>query len=117
MTHGLLAPDEIVSTLGGSDVLLFVGGPISSRRGSAITGIACGLPVVAFGGWETAGPIKEAGVLLVAQGSESALGEALVRVLQDEAYRQMLQERSRQAQKQFFSWEAIAGRYIAALRS
>jgi len=117
IVHGLLAPQEIQSTLGASDVLLFVGGPISSRRGSAIAGIACGLPVVAYEGQETAGTIKEAGVVLVARDLENGLGQALVRVLQNEAYRQALQERSRRAQKEFFSWETIAERYLSALRS
>jgi len=42
---GLIPAEEIVQVLGSSDVLLFVRGPISSRRGSAIAGIACGLPV------------------------------------------------------------------------
>jgi len=42
-----------------SDVLLFVRGHISSGRGSAIAGIACGLPVVAFEGAETSPPITE----------------------------------------------------------
>jgi hypothetical protein len=113
--HGLLEPGKIIELLGGSDVMLFVRGPISTRRGSALAGIACGLPVVAYAGWETAGPVTEAGVVLVEQGSGVAAGEAIVRILQDEAYRQELQKRSRQAQEQFFSWDAIAAAYATAL--
>src|SRR5262249_54095242 len=47
---GLLEESQIVERLTTADVLLFVRGPISSRRGSAIAGIACGLPIIAFTG-------------------------------------------------------------------
>jgi glycosyltransferase involved in cell wall biosynthesis len=79
--HGLVKADEVESILGRSDVLLFVRGPISTRRGSALAGIACGLPVVGYEGWETAGPIREAGVVFVSRDSVKELGNALVRVL------------------------------------
>ena len=55
---------DVVRSLTVSDVLLFVRGHISTRRGSAIAGIACGLPVIAFEGPETAAPITEAGLAL-----------------------------------------------------
>jgi glycosyltransferase involved in cell wall biosynthesis len=110
---GILAPEEVVRALGQSDVLLFARGPISTRRGSAIAGIACGLPVVAMGGWETAAPITEAGVVLTQPGEQ--FGPALMRVLGDPAYRERLAERSRMAQQSYFSWQAIAQRYSAAL--
>jgi hypothetical protein len=64
-TFGLLTPERIVECLASSDVLLFVRGTISSRRGSAIAGIACGLPVIAMAGSETAAPITDAGVVLL----------------------------------------------------
>src|SRR5216684_7536494 len=59
---GVLPGEAVVRSLSVSDVLLFVRGPISTRRSSAIAGIACGLPVVAFEGPETAAPITEAGL-------------------------------------------------------
>jgi len=114
--HGLLGAEEVVRKLGASDVLLFASGPISSRRGSAIAGIACGLPVVACAGSETAPPITEAGVELLAEDSKNEYGPALVRVLSDDDYRASLRARSRQAQQQDFSWTAIAAQYAAALR-
>ncbi len=114
--HGLLGAEEVVRKLGASDVLLFVRGPISSRRGSAIAGIACGLPVVARGGWETAPPITEAGVVLLPEDSSDEYGPALVRVLKNGEYRESLRERSRQAQQRYFSWAVIAGAYASALR-
>lgn len=115
--QGLLTPEEIVQALGRSDALLFVRGPISTRRGTALAGVACGLPVVAWEGPETAGPISEAGVVLVPENSGREFGQALVRLLQDENYRQSLQEHSERAQKRYFSWGAIAAEYVAAVRS
>lgn len=113
---GIVPPAEIVCKLSSSDVLLFVRGPISSRRGSAVAGIACGLPVVAYAGAETALPIMEAGVVLVPQGAIQELGETLVRVLSDRPYRNMLAAKSRAAYENHFSWPAIASRYAEALR-
>jgi glycosyltransferase involved in cell wall biosynthesis len=102
--------------LGASDVLLFVRGQISSRRGSAIAGIACGLPVIAQEGSETAPPITEAGVVLVPATAPSEFGPALLRVLSDQAYRASLAERSRNAQQLYFSWSVIAAQYAKALK-
>jgi glycosyltransferase involved in cell wall biosynthesis len=115
IVRGILPPDEIVQTLGSCDVLLFQRGPISSRRGSAIAGIACGLPVVACAGSETAPPITDAGVVLLPPGATSEFGPALLRVLSDSGFRAQLAQRSRQAQTNCFSWEAIAARYAQAL--
>ena len=113
---GVLAETEVEKLLRSSDVLLFVRGAISSRRGSAIAGIACGLPVIAFAGSETAAPITDAGVVLVPGGNKTALGDALVRVLSDREYHARLAERSRAAYKNHFSWGAIAARYASVLK-
>ena len=113
---GVLPGEEVVRKLASSDVALFVRGGISSRRGSAIASIACGLPVVAYCGPETAFPISEAGVVLVSLEKREELGEALARVLRDGEYRASLAERSRRAQEKYFSWGAIAARYAEALR-
>ena len=114
--HGLLKAEQVVQKLGQCDVFLFARGPISTRRGSAIAGIACGLPVVACGGWETASPITEAGIVLLTEDSTNEYGPALVRVLSDANFRTSLVARSRLAQQQYFSWAAIATGYAAALR-
>ena len=87
----------------------------SCERGSAIAGIACGLPVIGYAGPETAPPVTDAGVVLIAPEKKADLGEALVRVLTDEGYRTSLAERSRLAHRQHFSWEAIAARYARVL--
>ena len=62
-----------------------------------------------------ASPITEAGVVLVEQGNSAELGEALLRVATDRGFRDSLSERSARAQEMFFSWDAIAGRYIEAM--
>jgi len=113
---GVLPGKDVVRSLAVSDVLLFVRGHISTRRGSAIAGIACGLPVIAFEGPETAAPITEAGLALFSPERKGDLGDVLVRVLEDEHYRASLAQRSWLAQRQYFSWHAIAARYAEFMR-
>jgi glycosyltransferase involved in cell wall biosynthesis len=113
---GVLPGESVVRSLSVSDVLLFVRGPISTRRSSAIAGIACGLPVIAFEGSETAAPITEAGVALFSPKRKGDLGDVLLRVLEDEHYRASLAQRSLLAQRQYFSWHAIAARYAEFMR-
>ncbi len=112
---GLLAPEQVRQALAGADVLLFVRGQISTRRGSAIAGIASGLPIVCYSGAETAWPITEAGILAVPLGDRESLAGALETVLLDGPFRKTLAERSSQAQEKYFSWAAIAERFAAAL--
>jgi hypothetical protein len=112
---GVLSAEEVARVLSAADVLFFVRGAISSRRGSAIAGIACGLPVIGYAGPETAPPVTDAGVVLIAPEKKGQLGDALVRVLTDQEYRASLAERSRLAYRQHFSWEAIAVRYARVL--
>jgi len=114
---GVLPGEDVVRTLSISDVLLFVRGHISTRRSSAIAGIACGLPVIASAGSETAAPITEAGLALFSPQRKGDLGDVLLRVLEDEHYRASLAQRSWVAQQQYFSWPVIAGRYAEFMRS
>lgn len=114
---GVLPSEGVVRSLSVSDVLLFVRGPISTRRSSAIAGIACGLPVVAFKGSETAQPITEAGLALYSPQRKGDLGDTLLRVLEDEHYRASLAQRSWVAQQQYFAWSAIARRYAEFMRT
>jgi glycosyltransferase involved in cell wall biosynthesis len=119
--EGVIDADTLVERFAASDVLLFLRGTISSRRGSAIAGIACGLPVIGLRGPETDAPITEAGVVLLEGGaSEEALrqqfGETLVEILSDSTYRRHLVARSRSAQENSLSWPAIALRFAEILR-
>jgi glycosyltransferase involved in cell wall biosynthesis len=113
--YGVLPSEEVERRLSAADVLLFVRGGISSRRGSAIAGIACGLPVVAFSGDETGPPITDAGVLLAPEGDSEALAAALSRVLKDDVLCDELCKRSAAAQEKYFSWTAIAHRFLEVL--
>jgi glycosyltransferase involved in cell wall biosynthesis len=114
--YGLLPADQVVDVLGSCGAMLFVRGPLSTRRGSAIAGIACGLPVVGREGWETAEPLTTAGVHLLSATNTDGFGPALVRILTDENYRSLLAERSRRAQEKHFSWRAISAKYVSALQ-
>jgi len=105
-----------------SDALLFLRGAISSRRGSAIAGISCGLPVIALEGPESAAPITDAGVVLLPGNLARAvlhgkLADALVEALSDRAFRAGLIERSQRAHEAFFSWPSIASRYAEFLKA
>ena len=113
---GVLSGEDVARALSVSDVLLFVRGHISTRRGSAIAGIACGLPVVAFEGAQTSPPITEAGLALYSPHRKGDLGDVLVRVLKDEHYRTSLAQRSWLAHAQYFSWRAIAARYAEFMK-
>jgi glycosyltransferase involved in cell wall biosynthesis len=114
-TPGLMSAEVLSRTLAGADVQLFVRGQISSRRGSAIAGIACGLPIVCYAGPETGWPVTEAGIVAAPMGDREALSVALERVLADDELRAILAERSRRAQEQYFSWSVIADRFARAL--
>lgn len=115
--EGVVEPSRVIQKLSVCDVLLFVRGSISSRRGSAIAGIACGLPIIAYSGSETAAPITDAGVVLVSPNQPDDLNSALVRVLSDTNYRMDLAARSRAAYQTYFAWAAIADRFSALLNT
>lgn len=112
---GVLPSEQIRENLAKADVLLCIRGHVSSRRSSAIAGIACGLPIVGYRGEETAFPITEAGVLLAESGDRDGVAEALCRVLSDGKLRKELQERSVAAEKEYFSWDAIATQFVRVL--
>ena len=112
---GLLDAGEISDVLADSDVMLCVRGAISPRRGSAIAGICCGLPIVCYQGPETTFPITGAGLELVPYRDSEELGKALCRVLSDGPLRHELRRKSLEAHDKYFSWESIAGRYAMEL--
>ena len=114
---GLLCSEEVTARLSSCDVLLFVRGPLSTRRGSGLAGIACGLPVVAYEGCETGFPLRDAGVLFAPQNDVTALGEQLLRVLRDEELRHALAYRSKTVFREWFSWDRIAERLCEVLRA
>lgn len=115
LVDSVLEPARVVQKLFACDVLLFVRGPISSRRSSAIAGIACGLPVVAYVGSETAAPITDAGVVLIPHDQPNNFNATLVRLLTDVAYRNDLAARSHAAYQTHFAWPTIAARFSSRL--
>lgn len=112
---GILPGDQASALLSNADVQLFVRSGLSSRRGSAIAGITCGLPIVGFADDETAFPITEAGVRLVPLGDADGLFRELVSVLRDDVLRKALRNRSLDAAEKYFSWDCIALKYLSAL--
>ena len=113
--EGLLKREEVTARLSVCDLLLFVRGPLSSRRGSGLAGIACGLPVVAYEGRETGFPLRDAGVLFAPQGDVAMLNEQLIRLLRDEELRRTLASRSTAVFREWFSWDRIAERFTEVL--
>jgi glycosyltransferase involved in cell wall biosynthesis len=111
---GVLPPEQLRQNLVEADVLLCVRGHISSRRGSAIAGIECGLPVVGYRGPETASPTTEAGVLLVENDDREGIADSLVSVLTDQSLYTRLCERNLAATEKYFSWDAIAAQFSRA---
>jgi len=112
---GLLNADKLSETLAAADVMLCVRGKVNQCRGSALAGIACGLPIVAYAGEVEGTPLADAGLLLVPFRDSGALGAALHRVLTDSNLSRDLQEKSYRAQQKYFSWELIAASYAGLL--
>lgn len=117
VSRGLQGADEVRRTLSESDAMLCVRGPLYMRRGSAIAGIACGLPIVGYAGLAEGTPLQEAGVELVPYLDRTALGNALARVLKDDSRLAELRKRSIAAQARHFSWDLIATRMASALQA
>ena len=113
--EGLCSEREISASLAASDVLLFVRGALSTRRGSGLAGIACGLPIVAYQGRETAWPLTQAGIVFVRQDDLVSLGNQLSALLLDRKRQMDLSARNRAVFREWFSWGRIAERWIEAL--
>jgi len=112
---GLLSREEVSRTLAASDVLLFTRGSLSTQRGSAIAGIACGLPIVAYSDSKERPPLSEAGILFVPQGDKEQLSVAVARVLTDTQLWEHLHRLSLRAQEKYFSWDVIADKFLKIL--
>jgi glycosyltransferase involved in cell wall biosynthesis len=109
---GLQSPETISDALASADAMLCVRGRLYLRRGTAIAGIACGLPMVGYAGEAEGTPLAEAGVVLVPYRDGRALGIALARVLGDARLRLELHQKSLRVSGKYFSWDVIAGAYV-----
>jgi glycosyltransferase involved in cell wall biosynthesis len=109
--RGVLPAEEISREFERADVQLFVRGAISLQRGSALAGIACGLPIVGYHNGEIGGPLKEAGVEWSPWRDRDGLVRGLIRVLGDPQRWMELHERNLRVQENHLSWSRIADRY------
>jgi glycosyltransferase involved in cell wall biosynthesis len=112
---GLRSAEEISRVLSESDAMLCVRGKLFPRRGSALAGIACGVPIIAYAGLAEGTPLAEAGIELVPYGDREALGGALARVLGDQYYWRELHEKNLRVQRKYFAWDRIASDFANAL--
>ena len=107
----------MIRELCASDAVLLRAVGLASRRTGAVAGVACGLAVVGYAGPETGFPLTEAGLETAPAYDTRLLGQALVRVLTDHARRAELQERSRRAYQEYFSYDKIAEQIQKALEN
>jgi glycosyltransferase involved in cell wall biosynthesis len=114
---GLLDAARISDILVHSDAMLCVRGRVYHRRGSAIAGIACGLPIIGYAGETNGTPLDNAGLVLVPYRDGKAAGAALSRVLQDADFHRELRAKSLRAQQKYFSWTLIASAFVDFLES
>lgn len=112
---GIRSAEEVGLVLTEADAMLCVRGRLFPRRGSALAGIACGAPVIAYEGPAQRTPIAEAGVEFVPYRDKEALGSALLKILTDGILRDELRRKSRRCQEMYFSWDRIAARHVEAL--
>lgn len=114
---GILPAEEIARKLAACDALLFVSGNIAQTRGSALAGVACGIPIVGYGGAAEETPLAEAGVELAPYRQGQVLADALTRVLSDGALNNELRRRSANAHSKHFSWDVIAEKFVSSCNS
>ncbi len=115
IAKGVLSADKIASELESADVYLFVRGAITLQRGSALAGIACGVPIVGYKKGSVSPPLDQAGIQWAPLGDSESLARNLVQVLNDRRLWNVLHERNRRLQQSYFSWNRIAEQYLAAL--
>jgi glycosyltransferase involved in cell wall biosynthesis len=112
---GFIPAEQITRTLANAHALLCVRGLITSRRGTAIAGIACGLPVVGYGQSGSNPLIDAAGVWLAPWRNPERLSDGLAQVLTDEKLWREMHEKSLRAHARHFSWDAVADRFVNLL--
>ena len=114
IAKGILSASAIADELHSADAYLFVRGPISLQRGSALAGIACGVPIVGYRNGKVMRPLDEAGVEWAPLGDRRALGRNLRAVLCDEQKWADLHQRNLHLQRTYFGWARIADEYLKA---
>jgi glycosyltransferase involved in cell wall biosynthesis len=115
VVHGVLPADRIADEFESADALLFIRGPITTRRGSVMAGIACGVPIVGYRGPEVSSMLEAAGVEWSPLQGRESLARGLIRVLSDSQRWIELHERNLEVQRNHLSWNRIAERFQAVL--
>lgn len=110
--RGVLPAEEISREFCRAHALLYVRGSITLQRGSAIAGIACGLPIAGYGNGEPCAPLAGAGIEWAPWHDPKALAQALVRILSDPQRWMELHERNVRAHAKYFCWNRIAELYV-----
>jgi glycosyltransferase involved in cell wall biosynthesis len=117
VVRGVLPAEDVAREFQSADVMLFLRGAITPQRGSAIAGIACGLPIVGYRNGEIGDAFKEAGIEWSPWRDRESLTRGLVRVLSDPSRWTELHERNLMAQKNSFSWATIAEQFCILLEA
>jgi hypothetical protein len=107
---------EVTKLFTESDVMFAVRGRLYLRRGSALAGLACGLPIIGYGGEATGTILEQGGIALVPFGDRAALGQALREILTNPAKWQEMHEKNRALQQKYLSWDVIAESYAGFLK-
>jgi len=115
VVHGVLPAERIADEFESADALLFVRGPITTRRGSAMASIACGVPLVGYRGQEVSSLLEATGVEWCTWQDREGLARGLIRVLSNSQRWMELHERNLEVQKNYFSWNRIAEHFQAVL--
>jgi len=115
VVRGILPAEEIAREFQCADVQLCIRGPLTLRRGSALAGIACGIPVVGYREGKIDSPLDEAGVEWSCWQDRDDLVRGLVRVLRDPQRWAQLRMRNLRVQENELSWNRIAERYRSVL--
>jgi len=115
VVRGVLSAEEIAREFESADALLFVRGAVTTQRGSAMAGIASGVPIVGYRGGSIGGPLEDAGVEWSPLHDRAGLTRGLIRVLSDPERWMELHERNLEVQKNYLSWSIIAKQFRAAL--
>jgi glycosyltransferase involved in cell wall biosynthesis len=115
--RGVCDADEVSRIFSEADAMLAVRGRLYLRRGSVLAGLACGLPIVAYGGAATERIIEEAGITLVPFGDCQALGSAVRDIVSNDALWQEMHKRSVYVQQKYLSWNVIAAEFARVLNA
>jgi len=115
LVRGLLSAEEIAAEFESADALLFVRGAVTPQRGTAMAGIASGIPIVGYRDESSSGPLDDAGVQWSPWQDRDALARGLIHVLSDARLWMELNKRNLQVQEMYFSWAIIAKQFCKVL--